>query len=93
YQSARAYSAQNLDANLKPSGSSNATPTVIDITSGRYQINDGSQPGGTDNFVPYYKPYNFNPANYLQVPLERYNATAMASYKFDDAAEVYARGS
>ncbi len=93
YQSARAYSAQNLDANLKPSGSSNATPTVIDINSGRYQINDGSQPGGADNFVPYYKPYNFNPSNYLQVPLERYNATAMASYKFDDAAEVYARGS
>jgi len=93
YQSARGYSAQNLDANLKPSGSSNATPTVIDINSGRYQINDGSQPGGTDNFVPYYKAYNFNPANYLQVPLERYNATALASYKFSDAAELYARGS
>jgi hypothetical protein len=93
YQSARAYSAQNLDANLKPSGSSNATPTVIDINSGRYQVNDGSQAGGTDNFVPYYKPYNFNPANYLQVPLERYNATALASYKFSDAAELYARGS
>ena len=93
YQSARAYSAQALDGNLKPTGSSNATPTVIDINSGRYQINDGSQAGGTDNFVPYYKPYNFNPANYLQVPLERYNVTALGSYKFSDAAELYARGS
>ncbi len=93
YQSARGYSAQNLDANLKPSGSSNATPTVIDIASGRYQINDGSQAGGTDNFVPFYKPYNFNPANYLQVPLERYNVTALASYQFSPAVEVYARGS
>lgn len=93
YQDARAYSAQNLDAQLRPSGSSNTTPTAIDINSGRYQINDGSQAGGAGNFVPFYKSYNFNPANYLQVPLQRYNATALGSYKFSDAVEVYARGS
>ena len=99
YQDARAYSAQNLDANLQPTGSSNAVPTVIDIASGRYQLNDGSQPGGVNTFIAAdaagnpYKPYNFNPANYLQVPLERYNATALASFRFSDALEFYARGS
>ena len=93
YQDARAYSTQNLDANLKPTGSSNTTPTAIDINAGRFQINDGSQAGGTNNFVPFYKFYNFNPANYLQVPLERYNVTALGSYQLSSAIELYARGS
>ncbi|WP_428332684.1 TonB-dependent receptor plug domain-containing protein [Novosphingobium sp.] len=99
YQSARAYSNQNLDANLKPSGSSNANPTVIDINSGRYQLNNGTQPGGPNNFIPanaqgiVYDPYNFNPANYLQVPLERYNITALGSFEFSKELELYARGS
>jgi outer membrane receptor protein involved in Fe transport len=93
YQDARAYSAQNLDANLKPSGSSNAIPTAIDIASGRYQINDGSQAGASGDFVPFYKPYNYNPANLLSTPLERYNLTAIASYEISPAAEIYVRGS
>lgn len=93
YQSARDYSKQNLDGNLNPSGSSNTTPTAIDIAAGRFQINDGSQAGAAGDFVPYYKPYNFNPANYLQVPLDRYNVTALASYEVSPAAEIYARAS
>ena len=93
YQNARAYSTQNLDGQLKPVGSSNTIPTAIDIAAGRFQINDGTQPGGAGNFIPFYKTYNFNPANYLQVPLERYNATVLANYKLTDAIEVYARGS
>lgn len=93
YQSAREYSAVNLSGSLKPSGSSNTTPTAIDINAGRFQLNDGSQPGAAGDFVPYYKPYNFNPANYLQVPLDRYNVTALASYEVSPVAEIYARGS
>lgn len=93
YQSARAYSTQNLDANLQPSGSSNTTPTAIDISAGRFQINDGSQPGAAGDFVPFYKTYNFNPANYLQVPLERYNVTALGNYEISDSVELFARGS
>jgi len=92
FQSARAYSQQNLDANLNPSGSSNALPTVIDINAGRFQINDGTQAGGSGNFVPFYKPYNFNPANYLSTPFERYSVTAIASYDLSSKAELYARG-
>jgi len=93
YMGARAYSNQNLNSKLQPSGSSNTTPTAIDINSGRYQINDGSQAGGTGNFVPFYKRYNFNPANYLQVPLQRYNITALGSFEFSKELELYARGS
>ena len=94
YQGARSYSAQNLDSGtLLPSGSSNATPTVIDINSGRYQLNDGSQAGAAGNFVDYYKPYNFNPANYFQVPLERYNVTAMATFDLSPTTQLYLQGS
>lgn len=95
YQGARAYSAQNLDSGtLKPSGSSNATPTVIDIKSGRYQLNNGSQPGATGDFVAgNYLPYNFNPANYFLVPMERYNVTAMASFDLSPTTQLYLQGS
>ena len=87
YQSARDYSAKS------DSPSSNTTPTAIDLAAGRFQLNDGSQPGATGAFVPFYKKYNFNPANYFTVPLKRYNVTAIASYELSPAAELYARGS
>ena len=37
--------------------------------------------------------YNFAPVNYLQLPQERHNITAMAHYEVSDDAEVYVRGS
>ena len=36
--------------------------------------------------------YNYAPANYLQLPQERYNITAMASYEINDHIEAYMRG-
>ncbi len=36
--------------------------------------------------------YNYAPANYLQLPQERYNITAMASYEINDHIETYMRG-
>ena len=91
FQDARGYSAQNLDsgnATTPPfaSGSSNATPTAFDTSGGRTQVG----PNGT--LVPFYSPYNFNPANYLQVPLERYNVTALIKYKLTDNIEFFGRG-
>lgn len=89
YQSARKFSAQNLDSTtLGPTGSSNAVPTVIDIASGRYQLNDDSvfTPG-----VP--KPYNFNPANYFVVPLEKYSFMGILTQPITDNISLYIRGS
>ena len=91
FQDARGYSAQNLDSgdSATPpfaSGSSNTTPTAFDTAGGRTQIG----PNGT--LVPFYAPYNFNPANYLQVPLERYNVTALVKYRLTDNIEFFGRG-
>ena len=36
--------------------------------------------------------YNYAPANYLQLPQERYNITALASYEINDHIEAYMRG-
>ncbi len=36
--------------------------------------------------------YNFAPDNYLQLPLERYNITAVSSYEVNDHIEAYMRG-
>jgi outer membrane receptor protein involved in Fe transport len=93
YEGARSYSAQNLESvGLTPSGSSNAYPTVIDINAGRYQLNSAGNfavcPNGT---CP--NPYNYNPANYFQVPLKRYNVTAIGSYEVAPSVELYGRAS
>ena len=93
YEAARSYSYQNLASDtLSPSGSSNAYPTVIDINAGRYQLNSAGNfavcPNGS---CP--NPYNYNPANYFQVPLKRYNVTAIGSYDLSPNAEIYARAS
>ncbi len=36
--------------------------------------------------------YNYAPANYLQLPQERYNITAMSTYEINDHIEAYMRG-
>ena len=36
--------------------------------------------------------YNYAPANYLQLPQERYNITGLASYEINDHIEAYMRG-
>ena len=36
--------------------------------------------------------YNYAPANYLQLPQERYNITASATYQINDHIEAYMRG-
>lgn len=36
--------------------------------------------------------YNYAPVNYIQLPQERYQATALGHYQFSDNVEVYGRG-
>lgn len=88
----RPYSNFTLDSSdlVSSGGSSNAIPTVFDLP-GRSDADSQQQitPSGvlTNNVVPY----NFNPVNYGQVPLERYSGVLLGRYEVSDAAEIYGR--
>lgn len=69
-------------------GSSNANPTVFDLPSG-----DELQVDTAGTLVPIYNLYNYQPVNYAQTPLTRYNAMAIARYQITDGIEFFARGS
>lgn len=68
-----------------PGGSGTSIPTSvgdlgqIDPATGRFT--------GPDAFVPF----NFNPYNYYQTALDRWQATALARYEVNDHAEAYAQ--
>jgi outer membrane receptor protein involved in Fe transport len=66
-------------------GSTTTLPTRVAIAGGpslgQFR-NDGTL--GADCSV-----FNFNPYNYYQTPLERYNGTVIASLELDDSVEVY----
>lgn len=44
----------------------------------------------TGGLVPTFSLYNYNPANYYQTGLDRYQATALGRFQLNDSAEVYA---
>jgi len=44
---------------------------------------------GTGTIRPVFLPYNFNPPNYYQTGLERWQTTALARYEFNQHAEAY----
>ncbi|MBN8486544.1 MAG: TonB-dependent receptor [Burkholderiales bacterium] len=67
-----------------PQGSFTTVPVYIDSAFVSYQLDDNGNPS------PAVNTYNFNPLNYYQTPLDRFQATAMANYQISDAAEVYA---
>ena len=89
-QGARDFSTFALAAaDFSPGGSSTNSFGSIDTPDGRYTFT----PGG---FVPYKKSrdaFNFNPQNLLQVPQEKWTATALANYELTDHVEFFARGS
>ncbi len=65
-------------------GSSAATPTVTTALEGTQQFNPA-----TGAFEPGVTPYNFNPLNLYQSPLERTQFTALGRYEIAPFAEVY----
>ena len=68
------------------SGSPNANPTVFDLPDqSQVQVNQAG------NLVPVYNLYNYSPTNYLQTPLVRYNAMALARYELTDGIEFFGR--
>ena len=55
-------------------------------------LDDGSTVRGVRTGASPNDLYNYAPANYLQLPQERYNITALASYEINDHMEAYMRG-
>jgi len=94
-QGSRPYGVTTIDSSTGlPSGSNSSVPAVmysptanggtplphpplqIDLASGR--------------LVPVYSQFNFNPDNFYQTPLERYQGSVFAHYTWSDLAELYA---
>jgi outer membrane receptor protein involved in Fe transport len=65
-------------------GSGTATPVVIN------NLVPGQIDTATGAIVPIYNTYNFQPQNYYQTALDRYQATALGHYNVTDRLEVYA---
>ena len=68
-------------------GSTTAIPVTLNLRSGNsYQFRDNG-----DLILGQCARFNFNPFNYYQTPQERWQATTIASYSFNDNVEFYAR--
>jgi outer membrane receptor protein involved in Fe transport len=69
-------------------GSTTAIPATLNLRSGNsYQFRDNG-----DLLAGECARFNFNPFNYYQTPQERWQATTIVSYDFNDHVEFYARG-
>jgi len=67
-------------------GSSAAAPTVVAGVPGLGTRQFNPTTGALD---PGFTPYNFNPLNIFQTPIERYNIFAQADYDVSDSIEMY----
>ncbi|WP_435202951.1 TonB-dependent receptor domain-containing protein [Qipengyuania sp. 902] len=89
FQGDREYGRENISSfSGLPGGSSTAVPSVITVpgtTSGTLQV-DG------DSLRPFYAPFNFNPFNVYQTPLEQYRMFGSGRFEITDAIEVFAEG-
>ncbi|WP_396160125.1 TonB-dependent receptor plug domain-containing protein [Flavobacterium sp.] len=66
-------------------GSSAAAPVVVaGGTLGTRQLDQA----GT-SLVPFYAPYNFNPLNIYQTPVEKFNIYGQANFQINDSIEAY----
>ncbi|MGB3738149.1 MAG: TonB-dependent receptor [Pontixanthobacter sp.] len=87
-QGAREFSEFNLSSfSGNPGGSSTAVPTVITVpgtTSGTLQVS----PDG-NSLVPFDRPFNFNPFNIFQLPLEQYRIFGAGHYEIADGIEAF----
>ena len=83
-QDARALGRFSLSStNGAVQGSGTATPVVINnVVPGQISLTTGG-------IVPIYNTYNFQPDNFYQTALDRYQATAIGRYDVTDRIEVY----
>ncbi len=88
FQGDRDFSLFNLSSfSGNPGGSSTTVPSVITVpgtTGGTLQI----APDG-NSLVPFNRPFNFNPFNIFQLPLEQYRLFAQGSYEIVDNIDVF----
>ncbi len=76
-----------------PGGSSAAVPAVIAATGIRGPgTSTGQINPATGIIEPFSQPFNFNPLNLYQTPIERYNAYGAARYELGNVAEVFIEG-
>lgn len=91
-QGDREFSEFNLNSNSgNPGGSAASLPTAIDGI-----LLDGAPDfaqidPATGEFVPFYQTFNYNPYNYHQTSLDRWQATALGRYEITENAEAYAQ--
>ncbi len=88
FQGDRAFSVENISSiSGNAGGSSTAVPTVITVpgtTGGTLQVS----PDG-NSLVPFDRPFNFNPFNVFQLPLEQYRMYGSARYEVLDSVEFF----
>ena len=88
FQGDRDFGAFNISSfSGNAGGSSTAVPTVITVpgtTSGTLQVS----PDG-NSLQPFYSPYNFNPSNIFQTPLEQFRIYGSARYEITESVEVF----
>ncbi|ROU04718.1 TonB-dependent receptor plug domain-containing protein [Lysobacter enzymogenes] len=83
-QGARKFSQFNFNSLTgKAGGSAVGVPTFVDPVG---QLNPA-----TGAFVPETIPFNFNPYNFNQTALDRWQATTLARYEINEHAEAYAQ--
>jgi iron complex outermembrane receptor protein len=69
-------------------GSTTAIPATLNLRSGNsYQFRDNG-----DLIAGECARFNFNPFNYYQTPQERWQATTIAEFDYNDNLQFYARG-
>lgn len=88
FQGDRDFSVSSIDSITGGSGGSGTTvPAVINIPGvGNRQIN------ASDQLVPTFAPFNFNPQNIFQTPFERFNIFGQGNYELFDGIELYTEG-
>lgn len=88
-QGARDFSEFNLDSN---SGAAGGSGTAIPVrVGGTFNGGTGQLDTTTGAFRATYAPFNFNPFNYNQTSLDRWQATALARYEVNENVEAYAQ--
>jgi len=89
-QGARDWSVVSMDSvSGEPGGSGTTVPARINVVGaglGTLQIDPES-----GALVPTYKWFNYNPLNYYQTGLDRWQITGLARYEFTPHAEAYAQ--
>lgn len=83
FQGDRSFGVNNISSTSGNAGGSSTTvPTVITVpgsASGTLQVSEDGQ-----SLVPFYSPFNFNPFNLFQLPLEQHRAYGAAHFDMSE---------